>query len=398
MANETPRFFADGPVSRELAVPRPDLESEILDTFEERGRLRLEGSRRVGKTSLVLNALENKAVVVIIDLYDARTEERFLEILRDGFAKLTNQNSTVRSMYGDEKSVEASVGTSLIAKFDLKVKKALSGFQPPNSLGSYLDAFEEIGRKIPLAVFFDEVQSLQDLDNAKEVIARLRAVSQHHKNVAYFFAGSLRHKMHKLFDAPDAPFFKQVPVLNVPPVPSEDMQAFVATRLKPRAMDDGLWPAVWELTRGITGDIQRLFQQVVRIMRTEPAKKAVGPQEIDKALAYLMLNRREMYRYHLSRLTDKQQRLLSAIARGIPPNTGVQMIRETGLGSGTLQTAFRALEEKGLIYENAGEGYSFDDPFFRAFVVGRELATIKSPHELAEKKPLSLRQGRSLKP
>lgn len=368
----SPRFFSAGPLPKHDALPRPDFESEILSVFKERGRLRLEGPRRVGKTSLVLNALSDVAAyVVTLDFYNVRSEARVLDIVGDAFLGLLRVCPPARRMYGAKAGNEASgsLGIPKIAQIAMKWSEA-DGTQPyPSTLGGFLDAFNHIGETIPLAVFFDEVQSLFDIPNAPEIIGRLRGVTQHHRNVAYFFAGSVRHLMHRMFDAPDAPFFKQIASLPVPPIPMDLMRRYIEIRLRPLKATDDVWPLVQTITDGIPGDIQYLFAHVWSAAQYRPSLRTITPNEINAGLAKLFESDRVHYLDQIGRLSHQQLTLLTALCRYTNiPIYSFDMQKAVGFSSGSIRTALSALEKAGLIFECAPRSYAVENPFFRAFI------------------------------
>src|SRR5262249_1235960 len=93
-----------------------------------------------------------------------------------------------------------------------------------------MDALRRASQWRSLVVFFDEVHEIAenlDVKASNHLLGVLRSEIQRHDKVAYIFAGSARSAMMDLFTTESSHFFQSASILEVGPIPHNDMARFL---------------------------------------------------------------------------------------------------------------------------------------------------------------------------
>jgi uncharacterized protein len=206
--------------------PRPDLEHTLLSHCGAGRRVVLLGDRRMGKSSLVINALAGSGQSLLeIDLRGVGSIHGFCSRISAAINEHGVPTGFMRGLKGSFQEVK--IGPSwLSAKFvpaHLDVASELLGRLHGASEGG------------SLIVFFDEFQDLAENlppTESKELLGLLRATIQRHHRTAYVFAGSARPSMSDLFTEHDSPFYQTAVPLSVGPIPRTNMQEFLVRQFR----------------------------------------------------------------------------------------------------------------------------------------------------------------------
>ena len=111
----------------------------------------------------------------------------------------------------------------------------LSPARSATALRHLLERVEQIGKREPLAVFFDEFQETSDrlsASDARHVLGVLRSMIQHQSDVAYYFAGSAKGSFTALFTREGAPFFEGAQLIEVTPIPRAQFGDFLTQQFE----------------------------------------------------------------------------------------------------------------------------------------------------------------------
>ncbi|KLU63491.1 archaeal ATPase [Peptococcaceae bacterium CEB3] len=221
-------------------VPKDDLvdREEFVQNLEQRltfgQHLMIAGPRRVGKTSLILNILENMKAkgfyIGFIDLFsidDIRNfSNRFLNAClenRTGISKTIEALQTkTKKFYGDAKiSFKIS---------DLEMGLNFSGSKEID-LDYVLDFPEQLAVKDHknVIIVFDEFQDMLRI-GGEQIFKKLRSHFQMHKNVLYVFLGSQEHMMNTLFSHSEQAFYRFAIPLAIPPIPENAWTEYLARK------------------------------------------------------------------------------------------------------------------------------------------------------------------------
>ena len=77
-----------------------------------------------------------------------------------------------------------------------------------DSLGAVMGMIRKLARGERMCVVFDEFQDILDIERSDVVLAKMRSTIQFQADTPYFFSGSVRNDMMRIFDDNKSPFFK----------------------------------------------------------------------------------------------------------------------------------------------------------------------------------------------
>ena len=348
---------------------RKDELARLREYLRSCNHVYVQGERRIGKSSLVCEAVRRMRGwrIMHIDLLAAKcvgdVTRRIVHALfaaeRDEATalKLLKNLSALRPTL----SVDAVTGQTSI------------GFASPKAVG----AAETLEHALDLAasrkktvLFFDEFQDVLNLPDHDRVIARMRSRMQLIAAVPVAFAGSLRNEMDLIFTDPESPFYKSAMKINLGPIGQEAITEYMRERFLAggRRLDTRAVPAIYEITRGNPGDIQKLC---IGLWEVSSPREQISPDLIPKGLDQLWSLEETNYEERLQSLSPQQLSCLRAISFIGESGINKTLVEETGIT--LLPSVRRAV--KGLVKKRILLGekrvYRFSDPFFAAWIRAR---------------------------
>jgi AAA+ ATPase superfamily predicted ATPase len=193
--------------------------------------LALLGSRKVGKTSLLLEAsrqVGDQVVFAILDVFDhvPVTAEVIrllvLRVVERVFARECGQSLEATIDPDSYRAVLA--GSARFARLPGDLRQLLLGLRELDlaapTLAALLQVPERLSEALDLAIVvaIDEFQELADLRvgrPARDVLPMLRSAWQKHRRVAYVVSGSARRMMTDLVASDRSPFFGHFALLEI---------------------------------------------------------------------------------------------------------------------------------------------------------------------------------------
>lgn len=356
-----------------------------------RGHLLLVGHRRIGKTSLLravqhdLNARRGPPVLYL-DLWSASTlEDMTTRLAAEAAAVLGRRWTTLVKALAHRLQFKLEVSAlpdgTLVPVPTLSFRDAPS-MEQRNRLVMALDTLEAQARahKVHLGVILDEFQEIERLGrDAAEgdsvgAMRQVRAAIQHHRHVSYVFAGSDRALIDKLSDPKHGPMHNLARRYEIGPLPEDHFAAWIEHRFDQmgiRARGCGV-PLI-ALAGPRTRDVRTLAETAAEVARTSGA---LSPTALDVPLRHVVEQRRPHYESQWKSLTALQQNCLRAVAAGEPRLTTASVLARFSLGT-TSRTAktLTGLADRDILVRN-GTRYTFDDPFFRAWVIESSLPDV----------------------
>lgn len=352
---------------------RKDEEKRIIDTLSGGNNLVLYAPRRYGKTSLVMKAMESLTslgfVCIYFDFMSVYSRESFIEVFTK--AILSKQNNIDRAL-------------ELTAKFVKSIKPKLSFDQ--NGLPEFaIDFFEHrISDKTMDAVIdlperlsdmkkryiiiMDEFQDIDKL-NGENFEKLLRSKIQHHSNVNYLFLGSRTHILSDMFTNKSRAFYNSAFAMNLDALPKKDTINFLIDRfsLSDITLDKETADYLIEQSGNVPYYIQFLASEIWQYIINQ--RKAVDKEIINVCSNKILDLKSDYYLELFDRQTSYQKKLLKALAISESNIFSADYAKKFRLSAqSTTQKALTGLINCGLIEKN-GNDYSFDDPFFRQFVL-----------------------------
>lgn len=357
--------------------PRPDLLAQLHGHIDSRQNCVIRGVRRMGKTSAVLESIRThpKAKHIYVNCWGKLSVESLASAMYE--ALLMHQQRKGLSI---DKIMRAFAHLRPRVSIDpytgepvFSVDTGTDHAGDPQSIERVLDAIGNEGRKGRLVVVFDEFQALLKLPQADALMATMRGAIQLQTHVAYFYLGSTRNLMDKIFNSPEQPFFKSAAAVNVPPIDRAIYMTYIAkkfTKGKRKISSEAL-TAIFDAACDITGDIQQLCSE---IWNGTSSGDTITKDIIPHGLERIHRAEHESNARIVELLTPGQIRVLIGLATfgGAAP-TSKGFLAAAGVAQPSSVTrALSRLDEHGLIYAT-NDGYHFFSPFFRTWLLTQDL-------------------------
>jgi hypothetical protein len=353
------------------------------------------GPRRMGKTSLLRVVQEEmRAVdrpVVLVDLSTAGSlAEMTTRLLQAATRELgrawrdvaTELVQRLRAKVTFEPDPSGIVLPSLdigLGEADLATQRA--------TFAGTLDAIEALAaaREKPLGVIIDEFQEIHRF-GGETAEAHLRGVIQHHRHVRYVLAGSDERLITAMIGS-SRPFYKLLTPLHVGPIDPAHLAGWIEQRMRAAGLhmvDEGVGALIVHVAGPRTRDVVQLAHEAFELGRPSGEVTATT---VEAAFTRVVRGSDAPYRALWSSCTRVQQQVLRALAVRMTGLTSAAVRREFGLGASQsgLTRAAQALVARDILAP-ATDGYAYDDPFMRGWVIietlpdlGRTLPVLHVP-------------------
>jgi len=359
-------------VEGEFFCPRPQLERQLRAYAESGQNVVIQGERRMGKTSLIKHSISGmrKMRMLYIDLYCIRSLSDFCRRVMGGVAEADERMPFIRKAMSlvhhirPTLSFDPDTGAPTIS-VDARAAES------PDSLVAVMGMIRKLASAERICVVFDEFQDILDLDRSDVILAEMRSTIQFQPDTPYFFSGSVRNDMMRIFDDSQSPFFKSAVTFTVGPIETETFAKFIVDRFRKGNREIALETAraLVEYADSVSGDVQELCEA---IWDTTDKDETVTVNGISSALELVFSREGEAFGQTIRDLTPLQSAVLRALAEpgdaGIFSDVIMQKVGTTSTGA--MRTAISRLVSKRLVYRFAGR-YRFTNPFFKAWILER---------------------------
>lgn len=357
-------------VDGEYFCPRPKLVRQ-LQAFAKSGQnVVIQGERRMGKTSLIRHAISGmgKMRMIYIDLYCIRTLSDFCRRAMAGVAEADERMPFIRKAMSFAHSLrptltfDPNTGTPSIS-VDARTANR------PEALDSVMGMIRKLAAHDKCCVVFDEFQDILDLERADVVLAEMRSTIQFQPDTPYFFSGSVRNDMMRIFDDSQSPFFKSAISFTVGAIEEDVFTRFIVGRFRSgdRKIDEETALSLIKRADSVSGDVQQLCEAIWDT--TEPGA-AITNASVPEALELIFSREGEAFGQTVRGLTPLQASVLRALAEDDSPGvfSDAFMSRVGTTSTGAMRTAIGRLVTKRLIYQFGGK-HRFANPFFKAWLL-----------------------------
>ncbi len=367
-------------VDGENYCPRPELARQFSKLVAAGLNVVIQGERRMGKTSFVRETIKSlrDMELVYIDLYCVKTVEEFC---RRAVAAVT---ALERSAGFLRRTAQLLTRLRPVLTMDPEtgVPQLTVEVRPDEGIASLEDVMDMISAhaaKRKLCIVFDEFQDVLELDDPDILLARLRAKIQFQNKTPHVFLGSVRNRMHEIFDSPKSPFFKSATSFSVGAIAADDFKRFLSDRFKVsrRKISEAALDRILKIADGISGDVQELCETVW--LATNDGD-IIGDDQIDAGLRLVFAREEKAFGPTLSRLTPTQAAVLKGLAldSNLKPFSGDFLARNGIRNVGTVTRALSRLSKDDIIYEYAAS-WRFTNPFFREWLKSRQTPSATAP-------------------
>ena len=349
--------------------------SDLRRAAENAERIFVYAERRLGKTSLIKRVLDDlpkkEYLTVYMDLWPTDGPTSLVTTVAKAFAEATS--TRVGNLLETAKSLFAHLTPTLtldeMGNPSLQFGPRSRKVQEPE-LDEVLSAPARIaardGRR--LVVVYDEFQRLLEYD-ADSVERLLRSAVQEHQGIAYFFLGSRKHLIQRMFLDASRPLYRSAGHYPLAPIATEHWKPFIREHFEKadKHIEDDAVVNLCQLTAGHPFYTQHLAHALWE--RTPAGGEVTGATLLE---ATEMLLNREAYAYTTlwETLTRNQQRFLRGLAS---EPTGVKsfsadFVQQYGLRTpSNVQRAAESLLVKDIVDRDNGS-FTVTDRFFRLWI------------------------------
>lgn len=352
-------------VDGEYFCRRPALERELASCIESGQNVVIQGERRTGKTSLVLETVRRTKGVALFhaDLLCVRDRADLCRRLASALGRLESGEGwlarVLRSLAHLRPfvAIDPASGSPTVS-----VDARLAA--EPDSVESVLDALIAQTAKRRICVVLDEFQDILDIDDGLRMLAVMRSRIQLDPRTPYVFLGSVQNRMSDIFWKHSSPFFHSAKALRVGEIDADDFFKFLRGRFATgkRVFPRELFDAVSAKARNIPGFVQELCDAIWQV--SSPGD-VLGDDTLRRGLETIFARERDHYAFAVKSLTALQTRVLAAIAeRGGREICSAAFMERAGTRNATsAKKAVAKLEREDIVYFFEGE-YRLTNPFF----------------------------------
>lgn len=353
--------------------PRREQTEELRNYVSAGQSVVVLGERRVGKTSLVTEAVRGMKGYGLVDC-DFWAVKSLQDVAERIMSAIVTMQAKDRTLWEKMRKTVSSLRPALAV--DTMTGTPTVSITPakelrPESFDGVFDLIAEIAKEKPVAVAFDEFQDVKDIKGAEALLGRMRGRIQRQKGVAYIFTGSIRHGMDAIFRDAKSPFFKSVNFIEVGPLPPSEFFRYLGNRFRrgKRKFPKASFETIRELALDNPNDIQQLCSAV---WHATSEGETVSEPVIEEALQRLLAAEKKNCEVQYKLVTGLQQRVLKALARhgGKHPQSKF-FLREAKVSlPASVKGALNRLVKLEFIYGPETE-YKFFDPWFRQWLIRR---------------------------
>lgn len=353
-------------VSEEDFCPRPDYIRQIKGFMESGQNVVLTGERRIGKTSLICEAIQKtkNRKMIYIDLLEVKTSDDLCRRMIKALLSAERQSSILTRIMKGLAGLRPSLSIDPISgqpSISLDSRVSLD----PDSIESILDLFAGMNESSKIIVVFDEFQDILKLKDSKKTLAVLRSRIQFHGEIPYIFAGSIRNRMNEIFTDPESPFFKSALLMEIGPLQSKRFNRFLKKKFEEgrRTISPALLKRIIEMFDSVSGDIQEFC---CALWDCSSQGDDISEELFEKAFHLVFARESKTYESLLMQVSAQQLKCLSALARlgGASPYSR-EFLSEAGIvQAGSVRMALSKLCSKKILFRKEKE-YRFANPYFK---------------------------------
>ena len=354
--------------------PRPKL-IKIIKSFIKSGQnIYVQGERRIGKTSLIMEAIHScrGKRVYYVDLLEIKTTASLCQRLAKALISFEQQNGVIEKILKSLSQLKPTIGfDTLTGTPTISIDPAIKF--TPDSLNGLLDMLFDIHKKRNIVVVIDEFQDILNLRDSKEALAIFRSKIQFHSSLPYIFSGSIRNKMFDIFNNPESAFFKSAIPVHVCELDHQYFTKFLKDKfaLGKRKITEKTITKIFNITDNISGDVQQLC---MALWDTTSYNEKITEYNIPSALKLIFARESKGYEHILVQITDQQLKCLVGLAKkgGKSPQSA-EFLSIAGISlPASVKKALNRLEQLKIVYRYENE-YKFINSFFKSWLIFKNL-------------------------
>lgn len=339
--------------------------NRVLENLKGNNPILLMATRRYGKTSLAIKALEQlKLPYVHLDLYKELSEKDIEKAILNGVGRLLGklekrpkQLLMLASEFFSNMSIKVGFEKAGIS-LDFS-KKASS---PATNILSGLEKLHELAEKIGKHVvfFIDEFQVVGEVTKTHAIEAAIREAAQKSTHIAYAFSGSNRHLLEQMFCDKKRPFYKLCDIIMLPRISENHYTDYIQTAAHEKwqkNIGDEALAKIFELSERHPYYLNKLC--ALLWMKNCPNEK-----DVIECWQSLVMESKSIVERELSILSINQRKLMIIIAQSgaVSEPLSKAFSIENDLSTSSIAASLASLVEKDYVYKNKDAQYLLVDP------------------------------------
>ncbi len=362
-------------VSDDNFCPRPELTDSISGHIESFQNIHIEGERRTGKTSLILNICNTNASTLLhVDFLLVKSIDDIRGRLIDGLSIVSQRLGTFEKLIKMLAHLRPTISVHpATGEPTLSIAPDSSANLDGKSLVELLEFTRSAFSGKNPVIFFDEFQDVLKIPNSSALLAILRSSIQNHHDCTYIYSGSSRSDMNSIFRDPESPFFKSAIPVPVESIDRKDFIPFLISRFEQgqRVVTRETIIELLKIVSDNPGDTQEFCNCLWEVTNSGTT---ISTDDIEKALALIFAREIKYFEQVIESITPIQKKCLHGIAAldgvGVYSNRFSEL---TGVhNTGTITKSIKRLQDIRIVY-NRGKQIVFASPFLKLWL-------IRTPH------------------
>lgn len=370
-------FYITGIIPERYFCDREKETGWLVRTLMNKANVLLTSPRRMGKTQLIRHVfnqpvIKDNYLTFYTDIFATTSlHEMVLFLSKEIYSKLVPKGKTALDRFlAFLRSLSGCFGYNPVTgspSFDVKLGDIHTPELTLEEVFMYLEQADD-----PCIFAIDEFQQISRYPE-KNVEALLRTHIQKMNNCQFIFAGSNRHTLENMFNAPSRPFYNSTEQLYLDRIPKKTYTDFIQEqfRMNGRQIDAQAASFLYDLFEGHTYYVHNVLHNAFAFV---PPEETLDENVIRETLNDILEEKGRTYSSMMNRLNYQQKETLIAIAkenkaRGV---TSVAFVRKHALKSpSSVQYAIsQLLDEQILTYEDTGKSktYSVADRFLEKWI------------------------------
>lgn len=370
-------FYITGIIPERYFCDREKETDWLVRTLRNKANVLLTSPRRMGKTQLIRHVfnqpvIKDNFITFYTDIFATTSlHEMVLFLSKEIYSKLVPKGKTALDRFlAFLRSLSGSFGYNPVTgspSFDVKLGDIHTPELTLEEVFLFLEQADD-----PCIFAIDEFQQISRYPE-KNVEALLRSHIQKMNNCQFIFAGSNRHTLENMFNAPSRPFYNSTEQLYLDRIPKKAYTDFILEQfsMNRRQIDALAASFLYDLFEGHTYYVHNVLHNAFAFV---PPEKTIDENDILAVLNDILEEKGRAYSSMMNRLNYQQKETLIAIAkenkaRGV---TSVAFVRKHALKSpSSVQYAIsQLLDEQILTYEDTGKSktYSVADRFLEKWI------------------------------
>lgn len=372
---QTPFTFGKTVTGGQFVNRKTEL-NRLQQNFDQQVSTIVISPRRWGKTSLIHQATADwqaqryNNAVVLMDLFDIRTEQEFYEKLLQAVVSATYNTVEQWFRYARQVLTHLRPKVELDPHSDPGFNITLDTIERGEASREVLNLAEQIAKEkgLNLVIAIDEFQNLEHFEDPVGFQKSLRSAWQHHQSVSYCLYGSKQHMMDQFFSDSSMPFYKFGDLMMLETIATRHWIPYLTDAFNKKKQRLGHKHAA-ELANWVDGHpyyVQQLGYILWGMQLTE-----YTDEDIDEACNRLIEQNSLLFEREVDQLTNPQLRTLQLLAHDEEQISSKEVLDRYRLNSSAaVYAAIKQLVAKDLVYKMDGKP-ALIDPLMKRWMQRR---------------------------